>query len=114
MGRDGGQAYCFLHVKTAGATALERLLAMENIDDGLMLAEKDLEMRGAGDFLGTKQKGVTLSPYFNLTSNVKVLMKAKEMSKDPRYDGLITIMSELFGTDYSDFENKLKSVTLNS
>ena len=114
VGRDGSQAYCFLHVKTAGATALERLLAMENIDDGLMLAEKDLEMRGAGDFLGTKQKGVTLSPYFNLPSNVKVLMKAKEMSKGSRYDGLTTIMSDLFGADYSDFENKLKSVTLNS
>lgn len=114
VGRDGSQAYCFLHVKTAGATALERLLAMENIDDGLMLAEKDLEMRGAGDFLGTKQKGVTLSPYFNLPSNVRVLMKAKEMSKDSRYDQLTTIMSDLFGADYSDFENKLKSVTLNS
>lgn len=114
VGRDGLPAYCFLHTKSLGANALDRLLAMENFDDGLMLAEKDLEMRGAGDFLGTKQKGVTCSPYFKLPSNAKVLMRAKEMSKDARYDHLTTMMKELFEADYSEFENQLKSVTLNS
>ena len=114
VGRDGLPAYCFLHTKSLGANALDRLLAMENFDDGLMLAEKDLEMRGAGDFLGTRQKGVTCSPYFKLPSNAKVLMRAKEMSKDARYDHLTTMMKELFEADYSEFENQLKSVTLNS
>ena len=114
VGRDGREAYCFLHTKSTGPTALERLLALENINDGLLLAEKDMEMRGSGDFLGTRQKGITLSPYFNLPSNFKVLMKAKEMSSNPSYDGLTQIMSDLFGADYTSFEDKLKSVTLNS
>lgn len=114
VGRDGKPAYCFLHTKSLGATALDRLRAMEDFDDGLMLAEKDLEMRGAGDFLGTKQKGITSSPYFKLPSNAKVLIRAKEMSKDSKYDELTSLMHELFGADYSDFENQLKSVTLNS
>ena len=114
MGRDGREAYCFLHTKSTGPTALERLLALENINDGLLLAEKDMEMRGSGDFLGTRQKGITLSPYLNLPSNFKVLMKAKEMSSNPSYDGLTQIMSDLFGADYTSFEDKLKSVTLNS
>lgn len=114
VGRDGSKAYCFLHTKSLGATALDRLVAMENIDDGLMLAEKDLEMRGAGEFLGTKQKGATCSPYFKLPSNAKVLMKAKEMSKSKNYDGLTDLMQTLFEADYSNFENQLKSVTLNS
>ena len=114
VGRDGSKAYCFLHTKSLGATALDRLVAMENIDDGLMLAEKDLEMRGAGEFLGTKQKGATCSPYFKLPSNAKVLMKAKEMSKSRNYDGLTDLMQTLFEADYSNFENQLKSVTLNS
>ena len=114
VGRDGSKAYCFLHTKSLGATALDRLVAMENIDDGLMLAEKDLEMRGAGEFLGTKQKGATCSPYFKLQSNAKVLMKAKEMSKSRNYDGLTDLMQTLFEADYSNFENQLKSVTLNS
>ena len=114
VGRDGKEAYCFLHIKTAGATALERLLALENIDDGLMLAEKDLEMRGSGDFLGTRQKGVTLSPYFNLPSTIKGLMQAKELANDQSYDDLTVLMQDLFGADYSNFEDKLKTVTLNS
>jgi ATP-dependent DNA helicase RecG len=114
VGRDGSEAYCFLHTKSTGATALERLFALENIDDGLMLAEKDLEMRGSGDFLGTKQKGVTTSPYFCLPSSIKVLLRAKEMAKDQNYDNLTAIMEDLFGADYSNFEEKLKSVTLNS
>ncbi|MBO5983336.1 MAG: hypothetical protein J6Q06_05680, partial [Clostridia bacterium] len=114
VGRDGLPAYCFLHTKSLGANALDRLVAMENFDDGLMLAEKDLEMRGAGDFLGTKQKGITSSPYFKLPSSAKVLLRAKEMSKDTKYDKLTEVMSNLFGADYSDFENSLKSVTLNS
>ena len=114
VGRDGCPAYCFLHTKSLGETALNRLMAMENFDDGLMLAEKDLEMRGAGDFLGTRQKGVTCSPYFKLPSTAKVLMNAKEMSKNKVHDDLTVIMRDLFEADYSDFENKLKSVTLNS
>ncbi|MBR5174206.1 MAG: ATP-dependent DNA helicase RecG [Clostridia bacterium] len=114
VGRDGLPAYCFLHTKSLGVNALDRLVAMENFDDGLMLAEKDLEMRGAGDFLGTKQKGITASPYFKLPSSAKVLLRAKEMSKDVKYDKLTEVMSNLFGADYSDFENSLKSVTLNS
>jgi ATP-dependent DNA helicase RecG len=114
VGRDGKPAYCFLHTKSTGATAIERLVAMENFDDGLLLAEKDLEMRGAGDFLGTRQKGIACSPYFKLPSNVKVLMKAKEMSKDTKYNQLTELMKDLFEADYSNFENQLKSITLNS
>ena len=109
-----GVADATTKTKAAAKAALDRLIAMENFDDGLMLAEKDLEMRGAGDFLGTRQKGVTCSPYFKLPSNAKVLMRAKEMSKDKRYDHLTAMMKELFEADYSEFENQLKSVTLNS
>ena len=114
VGRDGSPSYCFLHTKANSVDALDRLVAMENFDDGLMLAEKDLEIRGSGDFLGTRQKGITLSPYFKLPSNAKVLMRAKAMSKDAGFDRLTDVMSELFGADYSDFEDSLKSVTLNS
>ncbi len=114
VGRDGKHAFCFLHTKSSGDSALERLFALENIDDGLMLAERDLEIRGSGDFLGTKQKGITTSPYFKLPSNAKILLKAKELSKSQDYDQLTDVMSKLFDADYSDFAEQLKSVTLNS
>lgn len=60
VGRGSEKSYCFLLSDTDSETAKERLLTLKNTTDGFKIAEKDLEMRGGGDFLGTRQSGKCL------------------------------------------------------
>jgi ATP-dependent DNA helicase RecG len=58
VGRGGQKSYCALISKAEGTEAEERLRVLEATDSGFILAEKDLELRGPGDFLGTRQSGL--------------------------------------------------------
>lgn len=58
VGRGQHQSYCALISKADGPDAEERLRALEETNNGFELAEKDLEIRGPGEFLGTKQSGL--------------------------------------------------------
>ncbi len=58
VGRGGQKSYCALVSRAEGAVAEERLRALESTNSGFVLAEKDLELRGPGDFLGTRQSGL--------------------------------------------------------
>ena len=69
VGRDRHQSYCFLlYQSPLSEDARERLKAMTETTDGFELAEKDLELRGPGDFFGTRQAGV---PTFRLIDLVR-------------------------------------------
>ena len=61
VGRGSEKSYCFLLMGTEGENAKERLLTLKNNTDGFKIAEKDLEMRGSGDFFGTRQSGKMLT-----------------------------------------------------
>ena len=56
IGRDGSKAYCFLYTARSGDDIV-RLETLVKERDGLEIAEKDLEMRGAGEWLGEEQSG---------------------------------------------------------
>lgn len=115
VGRDGSGAYCFLHTKATSDRALDRLLTMTTFDDGSLLAEKDLEMRGSGDILGAKQSGSTDTPYFRLPLTISVLKEAKRILRG-RTNGqaISACFKELFDADYEEFVRALETVTLNS
>ena len=57
--RSSHPPYCFLVPETKGEVAMKRLRAMQKTDDGFVLAEADLENRGAGDLYGSRQWGIT-------------------------------------------------------
>jgi ATP-dependent DNA helicase RecG len=57
VGRGDQPSFCLLIPEDAEASENERLQAMVESNDGFILAEKDLEQRGPGDFLGTRQAG---------------------------------------------------------
>jgi ATP-dependent DNA helicase RecG len=65
-----------------GETARERLLTLKNNTDGFKIAEKDLEMRGSGDFFGTRQSGKMLTDIKNLRYPTQVIFAAKKLSDD--------------------------------
>ncbi len=58
VGRDKEQGYCLLIPEKFSPEARERLRLMEKVHDGFVLAEKDLELRGPGEFFGTHQSGL--------------------------------------------------------
>ena len=58
VGRGEHRSYCFLLSDNLSGQAGERLRALENTRDGFQLAEIDLELRGPGDFFGTRQSGL--------------------------------------------------------
>jgi ATP-dependent DNA helicase RecG len=58
VGRGSEQAYCLLLSDSPSQEARQRLKLMEETTDGFRLAEADLEMRGPGEFFGTRQSGL--------------------------------------------------------
>ncbi len=57
VGRGEQQAHCYLVVYEQKKTAMERLRAMLDTNDGFTIAERDLQLRGAGDLMGIRQAG---------------------------------------------------------
>jgi len=76
VGRGTHQSYCLLVAETTSSAAEERLEALEQTNDGFLLAEKDLELRGPGEFFGRRQSGL---PELRLASllDVKLLEEAR-------------------------------------
>ena len=88
VGRGAEKSYCFLLMGGGGEVAKERLLTLKNQTDGFKIAEKDLEMRGSGDFFGTRQSGKMLSDIKNLKYPTQVVFAAKRLSDDAFSMGL--------------------------
>ena len=89
VGRGAEKSYCFLLMGADSDNAKERLLTMKNESDGFKIAEKDLEMRGSGDFFGTRQSGKMFGDIKNLRYPTQVVFAAKKLSDDAfegRYD----------------------------
>ena len=82
VGRGAEKSYCFLLMGSESETAKERLLTLKNNSDGFKIAEKDLEMRGSGDFFGTRQSGKMLTDIKNLRYPTSVIFMAKKLSDD--------------------------------
>jgi ATP-dependent DNA helicase RecG len=76
VGRSQHPSYCLLLPDTEDDASNERLKAMEATTDGFRLAELDLEQRGPGDFLGTRQSGFAELRMARLT-DVRLIEKAR-------------------------------------
>ena len=80
VGRGDAKSFCLLVSETSSRESQERLRAVEATNDGFLLAQKDLEMRGPGEFLGTRQSGF---PPLKLASatDVPLLEEAREAAQ---------------------------------
>jgi ATP-dependent DNA helicase RecG len=80
VGRGEYESYCLLLSDSDTENSRERLQAIEATQDGFVLAEKDLEMRGPGEFFGTRQSGLPLLKLAEL-GDVATLSQAREAAQ---------------------------------
>ena len=85
VGRGAQESWCFLM-----AEPNERLRTLVATNDGFAIAQKDLELRGAGEFFGTRQHGVPQMPALMLSGDARLVARAREafleVSRDPAYE----------------------------
>jgi len=77
VGRGSDQSYCLLIPTHEDAAENERLRAMAESNDGFVLAERDLQQRGPGEFLGTRQSGYASGLRMASITDVKLIEKAR-------------------------------------
>ncbi len=87
VGRGGHKSYCLLQTDLSAADITERLKAVEASTDGFVLAEKDLQLRGPGQFFGTRQSGLPDMHMANIADARLIDLARREadklLSKDP-------------------------------
>ncbi len=108
VGRGAHQSYCLLLPYNLNGEAEERLKAVEATTDGFALAEKDLQMRGPGEFLGTQQSGFPELPMAML-ADVRLLQEVRATAEGilaadpelgaPEHGGLRAQVAELWGVE---------------
>ncbi len=78
VGRGSEQSYCFFSGEIKSQESRNRLETMVSSSDGFVIAEKDLELRGPGDFCGTRQHGIPELKLADLIRDRKILEIARK------------------------------------
>jgi ATP-dependent DNA helicase RecG len=90
VGRGSRQSFCVLLYKSPlGETAESRLKMMRDTEDGFLIAEKDLELRGGGEVMGARQSGVPEFRIADVPGYADLLAAARDdaaliLSRDPK------------------------------
>lgn len=92
VGRSEHQSYCVLIASPKTETGIERMTIMTQTTDGFELSERDLEMRGPGDFFGVKQSGLPDFMVANIVEDYRMLEVARDEAAE-------LIQSGIFFTD---------------
>lgn len=87
VGRGGQQSICVLMYQAPlSAVARQRLRAMYETCDGFDIAQRDLALRGPGEFLGVRQSGQELLRFADLETDARIVEQAQEALRDLRSD----------------------------
>ncbi|MBR5227558.1 MAG: ATP-dependent DNA helicase RecG [Clostridia bacterium] len=86
VGRGEHESFCVLKTRSKSKTSLSRLKIMESSNNGFVIAEKDLELRGPGDFFGIRQHGLPEFKLANLLKDMDLLKLAIDAAKETLKD----------------------------
>ncbi len=81
VGRGEHQSYCLLFTDSSSQKTKQRLRALITCENGFQLAEKDLEIRGPGDFTGTRQWGIP-DLMMDSLKDIRLVEKTREIAKE--------------------------------
>jgi ATP-dependent DNA helicase RecG len=111
VGRGDAKSYCILIPDNEDALENQHLAVMAETNDGFVLAERDLEQRGPGDFLGTRQAGFSELRMANLL-NIRLIEKARRLAQNlfdldpdlsaPEHRPLLQAMRRFWGEGAGD------------
>jgi ATP-dependent DNA helicase RecG len=94
VGRGEAQSYCILLADPKSEVGKERMKIMTETNDGFVLSERDLELRGPGDFFGAKQSGLPDFKVADVVHDYRALEVARQ-------DAVKLIQSDGFWTETS-------------
>ena len=108
VGRGEYKSYCVLRYEGNGEIVRERMKVMCDTNDGFAISEKDLELRGTGDFFGTAQHGLPEFKIANLFEDIPILKAVqstaiKIIADDPKLEKVENKrLKELIKNNFSD------------
>lgn len=116
VGRGQWQSFCILFNQGRSKIAKQRMEIMAQSNDGFVIADKDLELRGPGDIFGIRQHGLPEFKITNLYQDMAVLKSVQVcvediignnlLDRDPAYQGLKAKLNSVLSA-------KLKEITMN-
>ena len=105
VGRGSEKSYCILFSNGGGKDTEKRLDVMTKTNDGFEIARRDLELRGPGDFLGTRQHGLPEMKIANLFTDMDICKKAGECARF-----ILKRDEKLKSSEYAFLRNKLRKM----
>lgn len=81
VGRGVHKSYCILIYASKSEVCRQRMSIMEETNDGFKISEKDLEIRGPGEFFGTRQHGIPELKVANIFKHMKILKLAQQEAR---------------------------------
>ena len=108
VGRGDAQSYCILLSSNRNVETMSRLKIMTQTNNGFVIEQKDLEIRGPGEYLGTRQSGEIEFGVADLIKDTKLLEKAREYAidfiKHKNINDFPALKDKLFAAKASSFE----------
>ncbi len=111
VGRGETQAYCILLSDTQNEDTLKRMEVLVKTQDGFKIAEKDFELRGSGDYFGTRQHGLPRFFALDPLRDLEIIEKTKKTAETLYRSGL---KEDMIYKDclITDFEEEIREMTL--
>ena len=116
VGRGTEKSYCILVKRNQSNVSRTRLEIMEKTNDGFLIADEDLKLRGPGEVFGIKQSGFFQYKIADVVKDVKIIREARELAfglvkSDPALNKKSNRhIKKIFRTKYSDYLENLKLI----
>ena len=117
VGRGSEKSYCILVQRNFTENAIKRLKIMESTNDGFIISDEDLKMRGPGEFFGIKQSGFFNFKIASITSDGDLITNARNTAKEYLEEDLkrLSIKNKIiYGELMSQYGERLIELTLTS
>jgi ATP-dependent DNA helicase RecG len=105
VGRGKHQSYCILVNESKTKKSAERMNILKSTENGFIISEEDLKMRGPGDFFGTRQHGISAYDIQNFSVKIETIRSVQSLSEK-----ILKKNPSLEGNNYSNLKNAVMNL----